>query len=284
MDIYREIADLRSALADLRAEGRLAFVPTMGNLHEGHLCLVREAKKQAAHVAVSIFVNPLQFGPNEDLDSYPRTFESDREALEAEGVSVLFSPAVGTIYPVPLSQQTRVSVPGISELYCGASRPGHFDGVATVVCKLFNIVQPDVAVFGRKDFQQLAVIRRMVRDLAMPIDIVGLDTVREPDGLAMSSRNQYLKTKDRARAPLLYRTLRDAARRIQDGERDYAQLSREMRDTLDRGGFRSDYVEIVDADTLLAPQSNSRNLAILVAAWMGAARLIDNIEVPLASP
>ena len=283
MKTLGDITTLREALASFRAQGGISFVPTMGNLHPGHLQLVREAKRRAGHVVASIFVNPLQFGPKEDLASYPRTLAADQEALAEEGVSLLFAPSVETLYPVPLEQQTRVSVPDISALYCGATRPGHFDGVATVVCKLFNIVQPDIAVFGRKDFQQLAVIRRMVRDLAMPVEIVGVDTVREQDGLAMSSRNQYLDAGERALAPNIYRLLREGAARIRAGDRDYHSLAAQVSTQLDSLGFRSDYVAVVDADTLLAPGEEAQRVAILAAAWLGAARLIDNIEVPLAA-
>ncbi len=281
MRTVHELPELRAALAELRARGPLAFVPTMGNLHAGHLALVREARRRTAGVVVSIFVNPLQFGPDEDLDRYPRTLEADRRALQAEGAALLFAPPVEVMYPVPLEQQTRVEVPGIGELYCGASRPGHFTGVATVVCKLFNMVQPDLAVFGKKDYQQLQVIRRMVRDLAMPVEIVGVDTVREPDGLAMSSRNQYLSAQERRIAPALYRELQGAAERIAAGERDWAALEASVAGALAEAGFRPDYVAVADAETLLAPTADSRRLVILAAAWLGRARLIDNIEIPL---
>lgn len=283
MNTVQGIAELRAAVDGLRADGPIAFVPTMGNLHAGHLALVREARRHAAHVVVSIFVNPLQFGPDEDLDSYPRTLRADEQALVEAGVTMLFAPRVESMYPIPLEQQTRVSVPEISGLYCGASRPGHFDGVATVVCKLFNMVQPDLAVFGRKDYQQLQVIRRMVRDLAMPVEILGMTTVREPDGLAMSSRNQYLLPEERALAPELYSGLRDAAARIRAGERDYPALAGTVCERLQGAGFRPDYVEIVDAETLLSPTVDSNNLVILAAAWLGAARLIDNIEIDLTT-
>ena len=277
MNTVRDTAGLRAALA--QAGGRVGFVPTMGNLHSGHLALVREARRLADTVVVSIFVNPLQFGANEDLDSYPRTLEADQAALRAEGVDLLFAPPVEVMYPVPLARQTRVEVPGISDLYCGASRPGHFAGVATVVCKLFNMVQPDLAVFGKKDYQQLRVIRQMVRDLAMPVEIVGLDTVREPDGLAMSSRNQYLDARERAIAPRLYQTLREAAAAVAAGERDYAGLAARMRERLDRAGFRTDYFEFADARSLQPAAPGTDRLVILAAAWLGRARLIDNIEV-----
>ncbi len=283
MNTVQQVESLRAALAGLRREGPIAFVPTMGNLHDGHLALVREARRHADSVVVSIFVNPLQFGANEDLDSYPRTLREDQQALEAEGVTLLFAPTVEVMYPVPLAQQTRVEVPGISGLYCGASRPGHFAGVATVVCKLFNMVQPDLAVFGKKDFQQLMVIRRMVRDLAMPVQVLGLDTVREADGLAMSSRNQYLLPQEREQAPLLYQTLRETAARISEGERDYEALAAAVCSKLAQAGFRPDYVEIVDSGTLLPPAPDSRHIVILAAAWLGAARLIDNIEISVGS-
>ena len=284
MQTIHEVTALRAELAALRRDGKVAFVPTMGNLHAGHLALVRKARRHAAHVVASIFVNPLQFGANEDLDSYPRTLQQDRQALEAEGVSLLFAPTVAVMYPVPLEQHTRVEVPGLSGLYCGASRPGHFEGVATVVCKLFNMVQPDVAVFGKKDFQQLLVIRRMVRDLCMPVEIVGLDTVREPDGLAMSSRNQYLLPAERDVAPQLYQALCDTAQRIASGKRDYAALLEDLRAQLVLVGFHPDYIEVADSRTLLPPTEQSDSLVILAAAWLGAARLIDNIEVDLRSP
>ena len=284
MQTIHEVTALRAELAALRRDGKVAFVPTMGNLHAGHLALVRKARRHAAHVVASIFVNPLQFGANEDLDSYPRTLQQDRQALEAEGVSLLFAPTVAVMYPVPLEQHTRVEVPGLSGLYCGASRPGHFEGVATVVCKLFNMVQPDVAVFGKKDFQQLLVIRRMVRDLCMPVEIVGLDTVREPDGLAMSSRNQYLLPAERDVAPQLYQALCDTAQRIASGKRDYAALLEDLRAQLVQVGFHPDYIEVADSRTLLPPIEQSDSLVILAAAWLGAARLIDNIEVDLRSP
>jgi len=272
---------LRDELSARRQSGRVAFVPTMGNLHEGHLTLVREAKKHAPTVVVSIFVNPMQFGANEDLDKYPRTLAQDQAALRAEGVDILFFPSVAAIYPRPLEQQTRVEVPGISNLHCGASRPGHFVGVATVVCKLFNMVQPDVAVFGKKDFQQLLVIRRMVEDLAMPIEIVGVDTVREADGLAMSSRNRYLSAEERSKAPLLRQQLLDLAEKLRQGERDKIRLQRDFSTNLGTGGFLTDYIEIVDAQTLLPVDEHSRHIAVLAAAQLGAARLIDNIEVVL---
>ena len=279
-----ELQRLRGELAQRRAQGAVAFVPTMGNLHAGHLTLVREARRHAETVVVSIFVNPMQFGANEDLDRYPRTLAADRAALEGEGADILFFPGVAAMYPRPLDQQTRVEVPGISELYCGASRPGHFVGVATVVCKLFNMVQPDVAVFGKKDFQQLLVIRRMVEDLAMPIEIVGVDTAREPDGLAMSSRNRYLTEEQRRTAPLLHRQLVQLAERLRLGERDTAMLRQQATEALDEAGFATDYIEIVDTATLqrVEPGTACDQVVILAAAQLGGARLIDNIEANLS--
>jgi len=277
----QDLESLRGEINRLRERGSVAFVPTMGNLHAGHLALVREAKRHAQSVAVSIFVNPMQFGANEDLDKYPRTLEADQNALNAEGADVLFCPRVADIYPKPLAQQTRVEVPAISNLYCGQSRPGHFVGVATVVCKLFNMVQPDVAVFGKKDFQQLLVIRRMVEDLAMPIRIVGVETVREPDGLAMSSRNQYLDESERRVAPMLRRQLLTLADLLRAGQHDTQQLQKQVVEALDAGGFQTDYVQIVDAESLLPMDGSSRKVAVLAAAQLGGARLIDNIEVDL---
>lgn len=281
MKTIAEISLLRAELQRLRADGEVAFVPTMGNLHRGHLQLVREAQRNARHVVVSIFVNPMQFGPDEDLDSYPRTLEQDQRALQAEGVTVLFAPSVATMYPLPLERQTRVSVPQIADLFCGASRPGHFDGVATVVCKLFNMVQPDLAVFGKKDFQQLLVIQRMVRDLAMPMRILGVDTVREEDGLAMSSRNQYLTPEERAIAPLLHAVLADAADQVRAGERNYLSLAASLHARLNEQGFVTDYVDFADTQTLLPPDDSSAKVVILAAAYLGRARLIDNIEISL---
>lgn len=281
MITVHDLAELRERSKQLRGQGRLAFVPTMGNLHDGHLALVSEAQQHADAVAVSIFVNPMQFGANEDLDKYPRTLPADQAALREAGADLLFAPDVATMYPKPLADQTRVEVPYLGDLYCGAARPGHFVGVATVVCKLFNMVQPDLAVFGKKDFQQLMVIRRMVEDLAMPIEIRGLDTVREPDGLAMSSRNQYLTEDERRIAPLLYAELQWLAQRLEQGERDIEALQTATGKRLNAGGFETDYVAIVDASTLQALTGDSTQAVVLAAARLGAARLIDNIEITL---
>jgi pantoate--beta-alanine ligase len=274
-----QLGDLCAHVDAWRRGGNVAFVPTMGNLHDGHLSLVRAARQLADRVVVSIFVNPLQFGAGEDFDAYPRTLASDSEMLEGEGTDLLFAPPVEVVYPKPASAQTRVEGPGISGLLCGASRPGHFVGVATVVCKLFNMVQPDLALFGKKDFQQLMVIRRMVEDLAMPVRIIGVDTRREADGLAMSSRNGYLTPDERAIAPVLYRVLTGLADQVQRGDADLAHLQGQALRELEENGLRPDYVSIRRADDLAEPEDGDHRLVILAAAYLGRARLIDNIEV-----
>jgi pantoate--beta-alanine ligase len=282
MKMIEQLEQLRIATQLAKQLGRVAFVPTMGNLHEGHLTLMREARKHAQTVICSIFVNPMQFGANEDLDKYPRTLDADIAALESAGVDLLYFPSVETMYPKPLNDQTKVEVPVISELYCGTSRPGHFVGVATVVAKLFNMVQPDVALFGTKDFQQLAVIRRIVADLAMPIEIIGVPTVRDADGLAMSSRNQYLTTEQRAIAPMIYAELKQLAETL---SQDLSQLEQQSADSQRRladAGFEPDYLHVLDAETLLPLTNQSQQGVILIAAKLGAARLIDNIEFTCA--
>lgn len=273
---------LRAALPDLRAAGQVALVPTMGALHEGHLALVRRAKELADRVVVSIFVNPAQFGPNEDLAAYPRRLAEDAALLEAAGVDLLWAPEVKAVYPDGFA--TKVSVSGVSEGLCGAARPGHFDGVATVVLKLFNLVEPDVAVFGEKDWQQLAVIRRMARDLDLahpaPENIVGVPTVREADGLALSSRNAYLSPEDRARAAALPKALRAAIQRIEAGEPVGDGLAGLEAALLFNGFDAIDYSEVVDAESLAPLQELAgRPARLLVAAWIGGTRLIDNMAV-----
>jgi len=280
--MIEQLEQLRIATQLAKQLGRIAFVPTMGNLHEGHLTLMREARKHAQTVICSIFVNPMQFGANEDLDKYPRTLDADIAALESAGVDLLYFPSVETMYPKPLADQTKIEVPVISDLYCGASRPGHFVGVATVVAKLFNMVQPDVALFGTKDFQQLAVIRRMVADLTMPIEIIGVPTVRDADGLAMSSRNQYLTADQRAIAPMMYAELKQLAETL---SQDLSQLEQHSADSLRRlteAGFEPDYLHVLDAETLLPLTDQSQQGVILIAAKLGAARLIDNIKFTCA--
>jgi pantoate--beta-alanine ligase len=280
METVDSVEALRAQVSQWRRAGeRIAFVPTMGNLHEGHLQLVREARTVAARVVASIFVNPLQFGPNEDLDNYPRTLEADQQKLVAEGVDLLFTPDVATMYPRGVEHSTRVEVPEVSEGLCNDFRPGHFTGVATVVARLFNLVQPDVAVFGEKDYQQLAVIRRMVDDLGWPIDIKGVATVREPDGLAMSSRNQYLGEQERRVAALLYRTLTQVVSDIRAQKTDYRTLEKQAKETLSQAGFSPEYVEIRHAENLQPVDLGELNCVVLAAARLGAARLIDNIRV-----
>ncbi len=272
-------AVLREALGSL--QGRVALVPTMGNLHEGHLTLVRRARESADHVVVSIFVNPLQFDRQKDLQSYPRTETKDLELLRSEGIDIAFTPSTGAIYPDSMDVHTRVEVPGISDIFCGASRPGHFVGVSTIVCKLFNMVQPQVAVFGKKDFQQLLIIRRMVDDLSMPVEIIGVDTVREADGLAMSSRNHYLDAQQRRIAPVLYQALKDTAESLRLGNKNYAVLELAATEKIAAAGLEPDYFSIRRSADLGEPQENERNLVILGAAFIGMARLIDNLEVSL---
>jgi len=253
----------------------LAFVPTMGNLHEGHLKLVEAARQRADRVVVSIFVNPAQFGPNEDYASYPRTEQQDQDTLAAKGVDALFLPTVAEMYPQPV--QTRVSVEGLSTLHCGASRSGHFDGVALVVCKLLNMVQPDILLLGEKDFQQLAVIRRMVSDLNIPVAIQGVATVREPDGLAMSSRNGYLSTEQRQLAPRLYQALCEVRDAILASNRSYEAILAEQAQQLQQAGFVLDYLQICRSADLLPAGPQDSQLVVLVAAKLGATRLIDNV-------
>ena len=272
------IDDIRTQVRAWRAQGEtIAFVPTMGNLHQGHITLVREAASKCDHVVASIFVNPMQFGQNEDLDAYPRTLAADSEALTAAGAELLFTPTPAVMYPKGLEQQTYVEVPGISDVLCGASRPGHFRGVATIVCKLFNIVQPDVALFGNKDYQQLLVIKTMVEDLSLPIEVIGVDTIRENSGLAMSSRNGYLTATEKAAAPALKKAIDAMAKGIKQGESVDA-VTEQAKASLVAAGFTPDYLEIRHAHTLEAAQRQDQALVILAAAYIGKARLIDNLR------
>ena len=281
MQIDTTIQDIRSRVRQWQAAGeRVALVPTMGNLHEGHLRLVDRARELADRVVVSIFVNPIQFGPGEDLDSYPRTESQDADKLRERGADLLFLPDEAELYPNGREGLTLVHVPGLTEELCGASRPGHFDGVTTVVAKLFHIVGPDVAVFGRKDYQQLAVIRRMVSDLDFPAAIEGAPTVREADGLAMSSRNAYLDADQRRRAPRLYETLQAAARQLEQG-REPAGVENDALQALEAAGFEPEYVSVRRAHDLSPAGADDRQLVILAAARLGKARLIDNLEVEL---
>lgn len=279
MQIVNTVQALRTLIRTWKAAGkRVAFVPTMGNLHAGHCQLVTAAQQHADKVVVSIFVNPTQFGAGEDFDSYPRTEAQDTEKLQAINTDVLLLPSVAEMYSP--NAKTIVSVAGLSELYCGASRVGHFDGVATVVCKLFNMVQPDVALFGLKDFQQLAVIRTMVKDLNMPVDIIGIDTVREASGLAMSSRNGYLTPAEQQLAPLLYQSLCEAREAIVAGL-DYMSVERQALSTLENAGFQPDYFRICRSVDLAPAQQGDTELVLLVAAKLGKTRLIDNMIVAL---
>ena len=282
MRTYETIAQLQGALRDFRQKSlSVAFVPTMGNLHEGHLELVRRARTRCDIVVVSIFVNPLQFGPNEDLDAYPRTLAADKEKLFREGTHVLYAPGVEEIYPEGMAAHTQVTVPDLSETLCGSSRPGHFDGVTTIVSKLFNIVQPDVAVFGEKDFQQLSIIRKMVSDLCMPVEIVGVATARDEDGLAKSSRNGYLTRAQRDIAPVLHQTLLSCREAIACGFDNFLQLESHARMQLLQAGFEPDYFEIRDARTLRTVTEETEEIAILAAARLGKTRLIDNVRLAL---
>lgn len=281
MQLVSTLDELRAVINGWRRNGeRIGFVPTMGNLHQGHLELVKQARSRCDRVVVSIFVNPLQFDRAADLDAYPRTLEQDCERL-GEQADIVFTPTPTLMYPAGQQQQTRVIVPGISEVLEGALRPGHFDGVSTVVCKLFNLVQPDLACFGEKDYQQLALIRKMTADLNMPVEILGVPTVRAEDGLALSSRNGYLTDSERTQAPELAATMNWLAARIADGERDMERLIAEGATRLNDAGFRTDGIDIVDADTLLPLTAQSRAVVILMAAFLGKARLIDNRVVPL---
>ena len=276
------VAELRQRIKRWRdIHQRVALVPTLGNLHAGHLALVKRAHELAERVVVSIFVNPMQFGPKEDFGAYPRTPEADRLQLAVNSVDLLFTPEVDEVYPGGVENVSRVEVPALSGILDGASRPGHFTGVATVVTKLFSMVQPDVAIFGEKDYQQLLVIRRMTADLCLPVEIVGHPTVREPDGLAMSSRNQYLTKPERAQAPLLNYVLRETVLALRAGERDFAALQQQAMQRLDQEGFRSDYVEIRQADSLMAPGAGDTRFVVLGAAQLGKARLIDNVTLDL---
>jgi len=282
MNTVKTVRELRAAVAHARKAGkRIGFVPTMGNLHSGHASLVSKAVQQADFVVASIFVNPLQFGAGEDLDKYPRTLAADQEKLLQAGCNLLFAPTVEEMYPGGMTGQTRVSVPQLSEGLCGASRPGHFEGVATVVSKLFNMVQPDMAVFGQKDYQQLAVIRATVHDLNMPIQVIGEPTVRADDGLALSSRNGFLSEEQRAIAPVLYRSLSQIAAAIKSGDHDFARLRAEQVQQIEAAGLRLDYLEVRQGVHLRAATAEDRDIVILVAAFLGTTRLIDNLHLTL---
>lgn len=279
MQTIRSHRSLRRLLSDWRARGeRIALVPTMGNLHRGHLSLVTLAGRHADRVVVSIFVNPTQFGPKEDFAAYPRTLVSDRRHLRAMSTDVVYTPDAASLYPFGLGAMTRVTVPDLSTVLCGHARPGHFDGVTGVVCRLLNLVQPDVAVFGRKDYQQLLIIQRMVADLHLPVKILSGATQREADGLALSSRNQYLDSAQRESAAKIYQALRHCAQRLRAGERDFSSLEKAGRGELKSAGLRPDYFAVRGSD-LGPPRAKSARYSVLAAAFAGKARLIDNLAV-----
>lgn len=285
MHPINSIAEMRAESAQWRQSGqRIALVPTMGNLHAGHIELVRVALQSASRVIVSIFVNPMQFGPAEDYARYPRTLDADLAMLNAAGAHVVFTPSAGEMYPREAWYATRIEVPGLSDILCGAFRPGHFVGVATVVAKLFNITEPDLAFFGEKDFQQLLVVKRMVRELAMPVEVRGVPTQREPNGLALSSRNGFLSPEERKVAPLLYQTLDGVRLRLLAGERNFIGLEAEAQKQLQAAGFNPQYVSVRRALDLAVPISAAdTELVVLAAAYLGKTRLIDNIRVVQAT-
>jgi pantoate--beta-alanine ligase len=280
MDIVTTIAAVRAHVRRWRNEGRrVAFVPTMGNLHSGHVSLIEAARRHGDRFVASIFVNPMQFGPNEDYAHYPRTPTQDERMLAEAGCSLMFMPDVAEIYPNGSERATRVDVPNLSRILDGEFRPGHFEGVSTIVATLFHIVEPDVAIFGEKDFQQLTIIRRMVADLCLPVEIIGAPTVRDSDGLAMSSRNQYLTPAERQIAPLIYQTLTAAANRLQAGDADFSSIERSGVEALAKAGMKPDYFSVRRARDLGAPTPDTTHLVVLTAARLGKARLIDNIQV-----
>jgi len=279
MQTVTRIEDMRALVRGWRLAGEsIAFVPTMGNLHAGHASLIGAAHHHGRRVVASVFVNPLQFGPNEDYAAYPRTPEEDTALLTGQGVDVLLLPTVEEMYPLGVAGSTIVDVPELSGILCGAFRPGHFQGVATVVVKLLNLVQPDVAIFGEKDYQQLTIIHRSVEDLCLPVRIVGAPTVRAEDGLALSSRNRYLSAPERAVAPTVYRSLDRARRRLESGDADVAGIEREGMESLRAAGFRPDYFEVRLAGTLARPRGQDIDVVVLTAARLGRARLIDNVR------
>ncbi len=278
MQQITKVKALRSCVRDWHQQGQsVALVPTMGNLHVGHLQLVKQAKELADKVIVSIFVNPTQFVAGEDFDTYPRTIEDDLAELEGIGPDLIFIPEVDEVYPAGLDGETQVVVPELDSIFCGAFRPGHFTGVATVVSKLLNMVQPDIALFGNKDYQQLLVIKRLVTDLCIPVEVVGVETVREESGLALSSRNRYLTPEEKVLAAELYQALSGIAEAVKAGGNDYQQLEAEAIAHLEGKGFKTEYLSIRNASNLGEPTEGE--LVVLAAAWLGKARLIDNIQI-----
>ena len=282
MKTIHTLKELRETLAQERAKGlRIGLVPTMGNLHDGHLALVEQAQANADIIVCTIFVNPLQFAAGEDLDKYPRTLAEDQEKLSAKGCHYLFAPPESEVYPDGREEQTMVEVPRVSDLYCGASRPGHFQGVATIVCKLFGMVQPDVAIFGAKDYQQLYVIRKMARDLSLPVEIQGSPIVRNSEGLALSSRNGYLSDEERATATELNKVLNQTCQALQAGNKDFSELCESAQLQLEHVGFKRDYFVIARQSDLAPATTQDTSLVILAAAYLGPARLIDNHTINL---
>ena len=283
METVFNTSDLRLKVSAWRRAGeRIAFVPTMGNLHDGHIALLERARQEADRTVVSIFVNPIQFGQGEDYAKYPSTLQSDQEKLSRNGLDLLFAPNLQQLYPAGTEDDTRVTVPGLSSMLCGEFRPGHFSGVATVVTKLFFSVLPDCALFGEKDLQQLMVIRRMVDDLCIPIEIIGHPIIRESDGLAMSSRNSYLNDAERANAPTIYETLCAAKSSVSQDNADFRRIESDALKALQEAGFKPEYFTIRRSQDLAEAQVHEKDLSILVAAWLGSARLIDNIQVTLS--
>ena len=285
MEVAATVAEVRARVQAWRAAGlRVALVPTMGNLHAGHLSLLAAARFRADRVIASVFVNPLQFGPAEDFAAYPRTLDEDQELLGEARCDLLFAPAVEQIYPDGGAQPTLITVRSLASILCGQFRPGHFDGVTTVVAKLFNIVAPDVAVFGEKDFQQFIIIRRMTCDLQIPVEVVGAPTVRAPDGLALSSRNRYLSASERALAPAIHSALQAAVARLAAGDRNFLGIESTGGQSLAMAGLRPDYFAVRDANDLQPPHATTREMVVLTAARLGKARLIDNLRVPWLKP
>ena len=280
------VVNTKQEIAEQVAEWRhhdehIALVPTMGNLHAGHLALVELAREHAERVVVSVFVNPTQFGEGEDFEAYPRTLERDKRRLKKTSADLIFAPSIETVYPFGLEMATKVSVPGLTQNFCGAARPGHFDGVTTVVARLFAMVQPDIAVFGQKDYQQQLVLRHMAADMSLPISIITGNTVRDDDGLALSSRNSYLSEEERVQAPLLYETLTSVSGELQNGRRDFEELEAAALARLSDSGFDVDYFSIRRAQNLEVPDRDCDDLVVLVAAKLGGTRLIDNIVVTI---
>ncbi len=280
METSFDLKSLRERVRGWKSEGlTIGLVPTMGNLHAGHISLLERARAMADRTVASIFVNPIQFGKGEDYERYPSTLAEDQEKLGAAGLDLLFAPDLAELYPGGIEEDTRITVPQLSDILCGEFRPGHFSGVATVVAKLLINVQPDYALFGEKDFQQLLVIRRMAHDLLIPGEIIGMPIVREPDGLAMSSRNSYLDASQRVTAAVIYRTLSTAAQRVAAGDAPFATIEGEATEALSAAGMRPEYFSVRRRADLAVPGADDRELVILTAAWLGGARLIDNIQV-----